>query len=372
MKNKEIYSSTNKGFIYSPFSFKIDKMRQLILINFEKDPDSSYNVFELQMAKDEIKNTKFLIIGYQINGSADVYLQESYPLCNQNNILNNVNFYTRTLHNTKFDIYPDKLDVYFEFEDKFGRYIKVSVFENNLSKKKPFFLLAPVGTISESPNLLPIYSLYKMAFTRRKNSSIEIFIGNKKHKPDTFPLPIDFSKNYFTRYSADTFNIDWNKNFKGLLLPINYQKNQLINKDNIIYETVNNNQRIEIKNITTSNSFHKINLNFNPPFPDISCLRTNIANKITGKFKIRTDHTKGNISGRYIIISMNNEINIKILPCFGWNPRENRIILKILFSIIKIFKNWPKTYEWNSKIIFDSNNIPIMNSTWKRIDINEK
>jgi hypothetical protein len=35
--------------------------------------------------------------------------------------------------------------------------------------------------------------------------------------------------------------------------------------------------------------------------------------------------------------------------------------------VVKVFKEWPKSYVWNAKIKLDEKEQPIMESSWKRI-----
>ncbi|HQI42287.1 MAG TPA: hypothetical protein PK665_14420, partial [Ignavibacteriaceae bacterium] len=189
---KEIYSSSSNGSFYSPFSLSIDAMEHLILINFEKDPDEYYNTFELQKACENGGRERLLVIAYRNDGGADVYHQPGYPLASQDSLLNNVNFTACPLEGAKFEVDDDRLDVFFSFTDKYGRNISVKVWENRKTRKKPFFLLAPIGTLAKQPKSLPVYSLYSMSFAKQKHTVIEIRIDEVRHKPDTFPLPVDW------------------------------------------------------------------------------------------------------------------------------------------------------------------------------------
>ncbi|MDD2622008.1 MAG: hypothetical protein WC142_03035 [Bacteroidales bacterium] len=364
-KSADIYAKSSNGTIISPFGFKIDPMEQLILVNFEKDPDKLYNILEFQKASDKNGNKYLLAIAYRIDGKTDVFYQEGFPFGAQESILNNVSFYERPLENAKFEINSDHIMVYFDFEDTMGREIKVQVNESKTQKKKPFFLLAPVGANSKTPMSLPVYSLYEMSFTKQKFSDILIEIDNVKHKPDTFPIPIECSKNYLTRYTADTFNVDWNTNYNGKLYPLIPNINNVITDKGINYELENIKGHYEIKSIHTSNHKHKISINFYPSIPDIICLRQGIG--VDGNFSITTDNAKGNLNGYYRIKNQENEIHFEINPAKGWKPNEKRWILKIIFYFIKVFKEWPKTYIWNAKISLNDTAYPIMYSGWKRI-----
>jgi len=361
----DIYSKNPNGSFFSPFSLSIDDMEQLILINFEKNPDRYYNVFELQQALDKSGKKKFLVIAYQKDGSTDVYHQRSYPFASQAHILNQTTFIESPLENTIFEVNADNLDVFFDFKDRFGRRVKVKINEKKTYHKKPFFLLAPVGVISKKPGSLPVYSLHDMSFVQKKHSYLEINIGDKKHKADAFPLPIDWSKNYFIRYSSDTFNVDWNKNFHGHLDPLIPDKNNRIEAKGITYELLNNSGHYEIKSMCSKNNKHHLKISLSPPMPDIVCLNPDLA--LEGSFMITTDKSKGAIGGEYYLKKTENEVALKLHPNKGWKPNESRFILKLLFLIVKVFKVWPKTYEWNAKIKLNETNHPVMESSWKRV-----
>jgi hypothetical protein len=361
---QNIYSKPSEGIFYSPFSISFDSMEKLILINFEKDPDELYNVFELQMARDKDAAKKFLVIAYRNDGNSDVYHQPGFPFASQADILNGPDFIERQLENVKFEINDKELDVFFAFTDKTGRKIQVSVIEDRKPKNKPFFLLAPVGVRSENPVSFPVYSLYKMSFAKQRYTDIEIVIGDKKHKPDTFPLPVDCSRNLMTRYSADTFNADWNKNHKGPLLPIKPAGDKA-ESYGISYELTDNAGHYEIKRFTSEYRRHQIVFDLFPPLPDLACLDNKV--HFEGHFTISTDSSTGKIRGIYSVDKNETVTDLRFTPDKGWIPYEKRLILKIMFMIVRVFKEWPGSYVWNARIHLNSDSQPVMESAWKRI-----
>ncbi len=360
----EIYSKPSGGIFYSPFSISFDSMEQLILINFEKDPDELYNVFELQMAQGKDAAQKFLVIAYRNDGNSDVYHQPGFPFASQADILNGPDFIESRLENVKFDINDKGLYVFFAFTDKTGRKIKVSVTEDRRHRNRPFFLLAPVGVRSENPVSFPVYSLYKMSFAKQRYTDIEIVIGDRKHRPDTFPLPVDGSPNFLTRYSADTFNVDWNKNHKGPLLPI-MPAGDKADSDGIRYELTDNDGHYEITRFTSEYRRHQIIFDLIPPLPDLVCLDNQV--RFEGHFTISTDSSKGTIRGTYYVNRNENVTDLQITPDKGWIPDEKRWILKIMFMIVRVFKEWPGTYVWNARIRINADGQPGMESAWKRV-----
>lgn len=362
---KSIYSKSSKGLFYSPFSFSIDDMEHLLLINFEKDPDQYYNVFELQKAHDAENRARLLIIAYRIDGAVDIYHHDTYPMGSQAVILNDAGFFVRPLNDALFEIDSDNMKAYFSFNDKYGRLIRVEVNEHRRLKKRPFFMLAPIGVVAENPETFPVYSLYDMMFTNRKHTNISIEIGGRKHKPDTFFLPFDCASNYFSRYSADTFNVDWNKNFKGIMNPLIPEKENIYNDRGTTYHLINNEGHYEIERMSTKSRNHQITAFFQPPIPDIACLLNQIT--LNGTFNITTDNTGGRIAGKYSIKNIDNIISIEIHPSLGWQPNERRWLLKFLYKVVKVFKEWPAHYQWNAEIRFERSDQVEMISGWNRI-----
>lgn len=363
---KSIYSKPSDGSFFSPFGFSIDSMEQLILVNFEKDPDELYHTFEMQRACDESGRKSFLVIAYRTDGAVDIYHQPAFSFGSQTSILNDVTLFERPMEDATFEVDAHRLEVYFSFADKTGRPVTVRVTESNRAKKKPFFLLAPVGVVSRQPAVLPVYSLYGMSFTKQKFTKIEITIGGVMHKPDPFALPVDCSKNYFTRYSADVFNVDWNPNFNGPLVPLFPGQNNTVEQNGTTFEIVHCDGHPEIKSMSARNRKHQVQVRFSPPFPDVACL--NPDTDLSGEFVIQPDSPAGVISGTYYLRSTGDEVILQFSPAGGWQPGERRWILKFLFFVVKIFKEWPKSYVWNARIQFNGGGNPVMQSGWARME----
>jgi hypothetical protein len=65
--------------------------------------------------------------------------------------------------------------------------------------------------------------------------------------------------------------------------------------------------------------------------------------------------------------SQEKEIDFEIQPDKGWEPNEGRWILIFLYFVVKIFKEWPKSYIWNAKIKLEDPVLPTMKSGCRRI-----
>jgi hypothetical protein len=67
-------------YMINPFRIDIDPMKRLLLVNFEKDPDTTYVGFEPQVFDDAVNGRGHLIIGWRQDGRVDVFPEASLRL----------------------------------------------------------------------------------------------------------------------------------------------------------------------------------------------------------------------------------------------------------------------------------------------------
>jgi len=68
-----------------------------------------------------------------------------------------------------------------------------------------------------------------------------------------------------------------------------------------------------------------------------------------------------------VIEKENDATKITVVPSGGWRPKPAKLSLRFLYKVAKIFKNWPKTYQWTAMISKKKNMEFHMISSWKRI-----
>jgi hypothetical protein len=213
--------------LFQPFQINIDPMERLLLINFEKDPDTVYLGFEPQVFDDDVHGKGHLVIGWRVNGKVDVYHQpgltlkpETYDITGKGlNLL-----IPTTFTSASFEINEFGVQAHYSFTDTDNRSILIRITERNNKTRKPFGLLAPMGDAAEKPSSLPLVFLHDFYFVRKNGTEIEIIIDGRKHKPDELPFPMDLTKMYFTRYSPEPLIVILNKAFSGKISPIPVRK----------------------------------------------------------------------------------------------------------------------------------------------------
>lgn len=70
----------NVNLILNPFQIDIDPMERLLLVNFDKNPDTIYVGFEPQVFNDDKNGKGHIIIGWRQDGKVDVYHQPSLKI----------------------------------------------------------------------------------------------------------------------------------------------------------------------------------------------------------------------------------------------------------------------------------------------------
>jgi hypothetical protein len=353
--------------MYSPFSLKISPMERLFLINFEKDPDEVYIGFEPQWFNDDTYGTGLRIIAWRKDGYVDVYQQPG--LTKENRIDVAAKGLADTIEcpmtNARFNVTTRGVDVAFAFLDKTGRKVEVEIVEKNRKATKPFSLLAPVGSSSANPSSLPVYFMFNFYFVRQANTDVKISIDNKNHKADTFPFPLNGSRVYYMRYSADTFLVDWCPAQSQNLEPLRREGNKVYGPNDTLYDLLDQQKDSAISRISSSRKGHNFVSEFRPAFPEITHITDNTS--FNGEFILSTDESAGVVKGTYEVRRSGEEVDVTLKPSGGWEPFPKTLFLKFLFKVAKIFRQWPKTYLWTAKIKLNEGTQPIMESKWTRI-----
>lgn len=361
----QLYERPSNGTIYAPFGIKIDAMKQLLLINFEKDPDDVYIGLEPQAFCDEHNGCGFRIVAWRSDGYVDVYQQPGLKVPeNKFDVAGKglADLVIRPLKDMHYEITEAGVDIHFAFEDKLGRSIEVTIKESGKKPARPFSLLAPVASGSADPSALYMFFLYKFYFVRKAGTLIDIIIDGKRHIPDMLPLPLNGETCYFSRYSADPFLVSITAP-NGMPVSVKPQEGGA-DANGIRYDITDNGGNYEIARMSCGSGKHDVNINFSPAIPDIASLNDNAS--IEGKFRISSEESAGEVGGVYKVNNNGGNIEIYMHPSEGWKPNEKNLVLRLIYKVAAVFKTWPKTYEYRAYIDLTAET-PVIQSAWKRI-----
>lgn len=361
-------ADNNFASVLFPFSIEIDPMERLLLVNFEKDPDSVYVGFEPQVFDDNKNGSGHLVIGWRPDKKIDVYHQRSlHPDPSKYSIvgagLNRM--IALDMEKAFYEVSDFGVQAHYKFKDLMGRTVEIAINEKNPNKRKPFGLLAPMGDAATNPTSLPLVILHDFYFVRKRQTDIAVSIDHKNHKPDELPVPIDFQKMTFARYSPKPLIATLNPAHDGALETVDLELGQrTFENGNRIYEIDWIDKTASIKSLSVKNKIHMLKMDFSPSFPDLNVIPSNTSRK--GRFAISGQKSVGSISGGYSIQSKKESVTLRVTPSKGWKPNTAKFSTWFLFTIVKVFKKWPATYQWNAEIHKNPDGTWHMQSRWMR------
>lgn len=350
-----------------PLKMEISPIKKLFLLNFEKHPEKVYEGLEWQYLESEEIGTGYRIIAYRTDKYVDVYDDINLKIENAGNfevcgkgLLN----YRECDFTTKcFEKEGSRIRVEFSFEDYLGRKIEVKIRESRKKESKSFDLIAPVGTSSVNPVMLPMFAMYNFDLVRVKETEVIAKINEKNLILDLFPIPFpkDFQKRYFARYGYDCELVEFAHSGREILLPVEIDKNGCILQNGVLHSFQKQEGGDSLQSMKFKKAKHRFELIFSPPIPDIMGMKEE---KKEGEFIMEMDSTLGKVTGNYLIERQEDEVKIEMVPSGGWDVVSGMLLTKLLFQKKSLFCTWPKTYQYTQKINIRTGESV---SKWKRI-----
>ena len=366
-EDKPISKENNDRRLHIPFTLSITPMEALLFMTFEQDPDSIYSAFEAQRFDDNQHGTGQLIIGWRVDGKVDIFHDPQlklepggYDVC-KGGLANMV---PRNFSDSYFTVGDAGMEAHFSFEDLEGRKIDFKIREGHKKAPQPFGFLSPVGDGSESPSAMPIPMLHDFYFVRRKGTVISLTINGRSHRPDVINFPIDWKQMYFTRYTPDPLVMFFNRAYEGLISTLSVTGETRVIDGDTLYEVDYLDENPVLKGIQRESKGRTIRLSFEPAFPNLAAFE---GPSVQGAFSIKGDPSLGEIRGNYNVTRIDDKLSVTMVPAGGWIPRKERLGIRLLYDVVGLFKNWPKTYKWTSLIEETEEGQLHMNSFWERI-----
>lgn len=351
-----------------PFNVNVDPMEKLLLVNFENDPDSMYVGFEPQFFDDSINGKGHLVIGWRKDKKVDVYHQKSLELdpARYSITAEGLNqMIPLDMPVAQFEINENGVQAHYVFKDYFDRPIEIKINESNSRTRKPFGILAPMGDATAYPKSMPLIFLHDFNFVRRKHTDITLTVDGKAHEVDQLPVRMDWQRMTFIRYSPKPLIATLNPAFKGDLQTLEVGKGQTeyIGRGfTLKMEWIGNVPHF--KAMEVNNNIHPLTLSFQPSLPCLSALKEE--SRLEGEFRISGHPSIGSVSGDYHLQCREGVIQLRLVPSGGWKPKTTKLSTWFLFTVAKIFKKWPTTYQWDAEVRSNEQGDWQMQSEWIR------
>jgi hypothetical protein len=347
--------------------FKHDPMERLLLVNFERDPDTTYKGFEPQYVNDAVNGTGYLVIGWRNDGFVDVYHEEAVKVNPGKYHITGKGFcwsYAIQFKQAFFEVTAAGVNAHFQFSDAQGREVLIKLEEKNNRKRKPFGLLAPMGYACENPKALPLIFLHEFYFVRKCKSKLEIRIDRKLHKPDKLPIPMDWSRMFFARYSPKPHIISCNEmiDYQLNYIEVIPGQSEVTRFDRTFYFIWDNGQAY-LKKMKWDLPHSSFQMTFHKPVPHPDYLIE--GEKEYFDFSIIEGQDTGEVGGEIEFTRLGNQLDVQVTFSKGWKPRYSKCSLRFLYTVASVFRNWIKNYCWNASFIREDGAFRLLQATWE-------
>lgn len=365
----EIYEGPERYAVHSPFQLLRDPMERLLLVNVEEDPDRVYLGFEPQRFDDPVHGRGLLVIGWRVDGRVDVYHQPSLTLDPATFRIAGqglAHMVMRPLEGARFDITRRGVELEAAFEDLEGRRVELHIRETSPRTRRPFHLLAPMGSTAASPGALPLIFLHDFYFVRRAGTTIRVAIDGREHRPDRLPLPVDGSRMYFTRYAERPFILRLNPDHDGPVEPLDRSRGWDPERDRTWYHVHENRGRWEIAGLGLPSEWGRAEMGFHPPFPQLAALKDGA--DVTGDWDLWTEPWAGRVGGGYRVRRSGDVVRVELDVKEGWDPPAARPSIFLMYRASPVFRTWPASYRWEAEVRLDGEGPAHMISRWVRVE----
>lgn len=361
-------SQETAGFL-QPFELVADPMARLVLINFEKDPDSLYIGFEPQVFDDPHNGNGHLVICWRVDGRVDVYFDPALrtPDSTRYDIAGTglAHLLPTRFDEARCEIGERGVDLAYSFTDLHGRQIRLRIREDHPARRKPFGLLAPMGDAVLYPTSMPLVLLHDFYFVRRRHTETEVNIDGRPHRLDRLPMRMDRRKMFFTRYSPDPLILTFNPSRDMILGPVSIGPGipHMVGTDSLLLYPDPSGRGL--KALERRQGRHSVNLEFVPPFPDIAQAPEGF--HLEGRFTLRGDPSVGELAGTFLVDKHSQGIDLRLHPAEGWKPRPDKFSLRLMYGMARVFRQWPATYQWTARLEPRDDGDWHMRSQWTRL-----
>ncbi|MFN2312716.1 MAG: hypothetical protein ABR590_11775, partial [Spirochaetia bacterium] len=103
-----------------------------------------------------------------------------------------------------------------------------------------------------------------------------------------------------------------------------------------------------IRQMSRREGNNEVVVEFTPAFPQLLALADGA--EVAGQFRITAQPSLGVVRGSWRVVRTGHELHLEILPDGGWRPGPAPPMARVLFRVVSMFQDWPKTYVWRGTI----------------------
>ena len=346
--------SPGSTFVF-PLTLNEEPMERLLVASFKDDPE--YEGIEPQLFDDSTSGKGLKILMYRKDRTVDVYYETGVRFDEKTFTIGDGPGYTAetVMSPSRFAISENGVDIDIAFKDKSGRNVKILIKENTRNIN-PFPFLAPMGDNVKDPNKLFAVYMKEFDFVRREGTTTRVTIGDRELQPASFPISRDGQKVYLMRYASSLVIGEINASVtKPLVIEDatpgivrSGDLNMMINEEN------------EVQSCWVNSKSERIELKFSKGFPNLLTLPQNRKVKGSWQYAVSGEVLFG---GSYSLLRDNSKVYIELDVTKKWKPRHIPFSFRVFTGIVRMFRVWPVSYQWNAAVDLDKMSVE---SQWQR------
>jgi hypothetical protein len=339
-----------------PFKVVMQPMKSLLLATFKNDPE--FETLEPQVFDDPINGKGMRILRHRRDGRVDVYWQPGVRVDRQIFGAGVGDYVETTIQPARLEIGEHGVDCEVAFTDTLGRRVMLRVSED-VTGKRPFPLLAPVGADIKDPLMLLLVYMPRFNFVSRAGI-VEGRIGERALQPDSIPLLLQGRRVWLTRYASHPITV-------GIINPPMHEPVQVAVSASGSLETdgmrLKTDAQRRLIHLSAGTPPQQVVLDFSPSLISLSELPDGGAIVGDWSVSIAGDAITG---GHYRLKRVEQRVEVELNVTEHWKPYRLPLGINILTRLMRMFRAWPTAYRWRGTVVLDDS--PKISGAWQRIE----
>jgi hypothetical protein len=307
------------------------------MLNFEIHDNPVYSGLEIQVFDDETHGKgKLVFVSRADSGLTDVYHERGLRLDPSGYEIGSGlgHWAETTFHPSLVEFAPNGVGIDLGFIDRSGRSVRIKLDDRGGRARHGAPFLAPMGAAIESPNRLPLVWMNRFDLVRGRGQ-FEATIDGQPVEIGRLPGAF-LHRRRLVKYASDLFVVAVNPSYEGQ-----------IGSATLSDESIESNG-------------HRADLRLDR----VVRLEELGEAEVDGTWRLLIDGTDL-ISGPWNVHRFGPRVSLSMGVERGWQPRGLPPFMRLVTTVVPVFRRWPTTYRWQAEIDLDHLE---MTSGWARTD----
>lgn len=333
-----------------PLSVRLGQLA--CMLNFELADHPVYDGGELQWFDDEVHGTGMLAFLSRRDDRSVDYYQE--PELRLDRAGYHIGGGTRSWTDTTFEaarlqVAEDGVQAEVRFRDVDGRLIEILVDDRDGLPRRRGSLLAPVsGGIHHPTSMLlvwmPGFDLVHVTGTRPvvRVDGTEVETGRLPGRR--------LHRRHLIKYAAPVLTVELNRAHDGPVSTVSTGERAEVGTDG------------RLRSLAAEQGGHLARVVLDPGLPPLGALPGDVVER--GRWHVDVDGARLT-GGSWSATRTSSGVHLAMDPDERWRPEHLPWLMRVVTSVVPVFRQWPTTYRWRCHLRPDGDS-PSMTSRWQR------